>query len=99
MLLYTSNNSVQLIPRSALSDSEPLLKVKHQHPLQLGDRPISRSFDIIVRRKNYKSFPIQWIDAEGTFFLEQDFIEFLLETEIEYPELNWFKIRSTEEAA
>ena len=43
-----------------LPDSEPHLKVKHQHSLMLGDLPVSGTFDIIVRRKNYKTFPIQW---------------------------------------
>ena len=39
---------------------EPHLKVKHQHVLRLSDNPVSGTLDVVVRRKHYKTLPIQW---------------------------------------
>ena len=57
---YVSHNNSLIF-----SGLNPLLKVKKPHELQLLDQPISKSIDIVVRRKNYNTFPIQWLDSEG----------------------------------
>ena len=54
----------------SFSGPEAIITVKKPCELQLTqDKYVNRSFDVVVRRRNYKSFPIQWFDPEGMFII------------------------------
>ncbi len=44
---------------------EPSLRIIHPHQLTISSQPITRTFDVLIRRVNYPSHPIQYFNAEG----------------------------------
>ena len=39
----------------------PFLRIRQPHPLQLSTTPITKTFHIFARRRNYTTYPIRWI--------------------------------------
>jgi len=46
------------------TNPEPSLKVRTPYRVRLNSEPLTASFDIVVRRKNYKNFPIQFFNKD-----------------------------------
>lgn len=56
--------------RYCFLESEVVVKVNQANILQLdGERLIKRTFDVIIRRRNYPIVPVKWYTTEGMLFL------------------------------